>query len=162
MAEKNITIENARLCYRNFSGKEGGKYNKEGQRNFCVFIPPDIAPELEDDGWNVRWLKPREDGDPEQPYLSVGVTFDYYPPNITLITSGGETRLNEDEVNMLDWVDIELADLTLRPYNWEVGDKTGKKAYLKTLYVKIIEDEIEKKYQNRPDSALSSLIEDNI
>ncbi|NMC58666.1 MAG: hypothetical protein GYA51_04660, partial [Candidatus Methanofastidiosa archaeon] len=43
---KNIIVENARIAFRNFSGKEG-KYNPAGRRNFCVFLDPKTAEELE-------------------------------------------------------------------------------------------------------------------
>ena len=46
----NLVIENARLLFRNFSGRES-KYNRAGQRNFCVYIddPQDVQ-KLADDG----------------------------------------------------------------------------------------------------------------
>ena len=59
----NLVIENARLLFRNFSGRES-KYNRAGQRNFCVYIDdPQDAQKLADDGWNIRERPPREEGE---------------------------------------------------------------------------------------------------
>ena len=56
MIKNNITIENARIGFRNFSGKEG-KYNPKGARNFCVFLAKEDAENLEQEGWNIKWLE---------------------------------------------------------------------------------------------------------
>lgn len=146
---KNIVIENARIGFRNFSGEEG-KFNPKGRRNFCVFLDNDIAEQLQEDGWNVRWLAPREEGDEEQGYMQVAVSYANIPPKILMVTSGGKTILNDDTVGMLDWAEVENVDIIIRPYNWEVNGKSGVKAYVKSMYVTIVEDEFSEKYNDIP------------
>ena len=157
-----ITIEGARIIFRNFSGEEG-QYNPKGQRNFCVLLDPDLAEQLVADGWNVKYLKPREEGEEPQPYLQVKVMFGKIPPHCILVTSKNKKSLTEDQVGMLDWVEIKNVDLIIRPYNYELRDgTTGVKAYLKSIYVTLVEDELELKYRDVPDadvpdSAVNSL-----
>jgi hypothetical protein len=145
----NIMIEGARIGFRNFSGKES-KYNPAGKRNFCVFLEEDLAKTLEHDGWNVRWLEPRDEQEDKQGYLQVTVSFENIPPKIIMITSSGKTVLDEESVSLLDWAEIAEIDLIIRPYNWEVNGKKGIKAYIKSAYVQIVEDEFEKKWSNAP------------
>ena len=140
-----VLIEGARIIFRNFAGKEG-QYNREGDRNFSVLLPDDIARQMEEDGWNVKYLKPREEGDVEQPYVQVSVNFRGRPPHVVMITSRGRTDLDEDSVELLDWADISNVDMILNPYQWQVRENSGIKAYLKSLYVTINEDELELKY----------------
>jgi hypothetical protein len=68
-----------------------------------------------------------------------------------MISSRGRTFLGEKEIEMLDWVDIKTADVILNPYVWVVGDKTGIKAYLQTLYITIVEDPLDLKYADLDD-----------
>ena len=143
--DKNVVMEGVRLIFRNFSGKEG-QYNREGDRNFAVLLDPKTAKEMEKDGWNVKVLNPREEGDEPQPYLTVAVNYKGRPPRVVLITSHSRTNLTEDTVGTLDWADIINADLIVRPYEWAVSGKTGVKAYLQSLYVTIQEDPLEAKY----------------
>ena len=142
---KTFMVEDARIIFRNFAGKEG-QYNREGDRNFAVVLPPDIAEEMLKDGWNVRYLAAREEGDEDTPYISIAVNFSNRPPRIVLLTSTARTHLAEDSVEVLDWADIKGADLIARGYDWSVNGKTGTKAYLQSLFVTIEEDALERKY----------------
>lgn len=143
----NIRIDNARIIFRNFKGEEKVYMNKvinpKGQRNFCVLIEPDDAARLREDGWNIKVLEPKEDDDIPMPYLPVAIRYNAYPPKIVQVTSGGQTLLNEETIGNLDVAEISNVDLIVRPYEWEPG---RIKAYVKTMYVTIEEDELEKKY----------------
>lgn len=156
MVKSNIVIEDARIGFRNFSG-EAGKFNPAGRRNFCVFLEQELGEVLENDGWNVRWLKPKDEDDSPVPYLQVAVSFDNIPPKIVLVTGKGKTLLDESSVNILDWAEIATVDLIIRPYNWSVNGNSGVKAYVKSMYVTIVEDEFESKYYDVPDSAANSI-----
>ena len=143
----NISVENARIIFRNFAGKES-KFNAKGKRNFCLVLDNDVAEDLKDIGWNIKYLSPRDPDDVPQAYLQVAVAFDNFPPKIWLITGGKKTELNEETVSVLDYAEIENVDVIVRPYIWEVNGKSAVKAYVKNMYVTIAENEFEKKYRN--------------
>jgi hypothetical protein len=147
---KTFMVEDAQLIFRNFSGKEG-QYNREGDRNFAVILDDESAQAMIEDGWNIRFLEPREEGDTTTPYISVTVKFDIMPPTVIMITSSGRVRLDEDSVAVLDWANIQTVDLIGRAYEWTVNGKSGIKAYLKSMYVTIEEDALERKYANVED-----------
>ncbi len=142
---KTFLVEDARLIFRNFEGKEG-QYNRKGDRNFAVILDANSADEMLNDGWNVKFLPSREDGEPDTPYISVAVNFKNRPPRVVMITSTSRTNMTEESVEVLDWAEIRSADLIARAYDWEVGGKTGTKAYLQSLFITIEEDFLERKY----------------
>jgi hypothetical protein len=141
---KNVTIEDCRIGFRNFSGKEA-KFNPPGARNFALFLDEAQAEDMARLGWNVKYLKPRDDEEVGQAFIKVKVSFDKKPPKIMLVTSRGKTFLDEDTVNSLDWVDIETADITLNPYDHDFGGG-GVAAYVKTLVIQPVEDYLEMKW----------------
>ena len=128
-----IKIENAKIKFRNFSGREK-EYNPKGRRNFSVILDDETAERLLADGWNVK--PDRYDGHT----LPVAVEFKNFPPKIVQISGSNKVILTEKQVGLLDDAEIINIDLKIRPYNYNVNGKAGIKAYCKTMYVTIEED----------------------
>lgn len=136
-----LQIDEARITFRNFRG-EGGKFNKEGDRNFALIIPDEeMAEALQNDvnqygaGWNVKIKPPREEGDKPFMYLSVKVKFSSRGPIIYLQSGNNRVKLTEDTISMLDEIDIESVDLNIRPYDDEINGKPFRAAYLQSMWV---------------------------
>lgn len=130
-----LQIDDASIIYRNFAGV-GSKFNREGDRNFAVYIPDeDMAEELKERGWNVKIKPPREDGDDPFMFLPVKIKFNDRGPSVYLVTGNKKTPLNENTVSCLDDIDILSVDLDIRPYDWDVNGKTGRTAYLQSIWV---------------------------
>ena len=159
-----LSIKSARIGFKNFRGLEGD-YNRAGDRNFVIFLDPEFAGQLEEEGWNIKWPKVSAEelnADPEdrferQPYLPVSVDMVKYPANVFIIREDPEsplanpkgfvtTQLDDQSVGVLDTALIVNADVVIRPYNWTVNGNSGVKAYLKNMYVEIDEDEFASEY----------------
>jgi hypothetical protein len=150
---ENLTIKDAEVIFKNFSGRRkesnGKVVNEEGNRNFCVILPDGVAEKLQDDGWNVRILRPRDEGEEARYYLSVAVNYNYrIPPEIHMLSGHKDTLLDEDDVDTLDYAEIKKIGLTIRPRIW--GDNNEKiKAYLKSMVVELETDELMDAYRDR-------------
>jgi hypothetical protein len=147
-ADDTVLLEDVQIVFRNFSGA-AGMYNKEGDRSFAVKLPPEWAEELTRRGWNVKYLRARDEDEAEQAYVSVKINFNGpRPPKVYMITSRGRTQLDESTVSTLDYVDIVKIDMILNPYQYTVNGKSGISAYLESIYVTILEDALAQKYEN--------------
>ena len=130
-----LQIDDARIIYRNFAGV-GGKYNREGDRNFAVVIPDEeLAEKKKKKGWNVKIKPARDEGDIPFMYLPVKVKFNDRGPAVYLQTGNKRNKLDEASIDCLDNVDIMCVDLDIRPYDWVVNGKEGRTAYLQSIKV---------------------------
>lgn len=144
-----LVHEGARLMFRNFAGREE-TFNAAGARNFVIFLDPEKAEAMKAEGWNIKHLRPREEDDVPQAYLAVAVSYKNRPPKIVVITSKARTEFDEESLPMLDYAEIENADIMLSPYEWDVNGNKGIKAYLKSAFITLKEDPLELKYALDP------------
>ncbi len=136
--ENNLKLEHAQIALRNFAGREG-KFNAEGDRNFALILPEDLAEQLTKDGWNVKRFKPRDPDELGSPFVRVAVKYGRISPKVVLVSGDKLTPLDESNIDILDTADIVNVDLIVRPRVWD--QETGRvKAYLKTMYVTIDDD----------------------
>lgn len=173
----NLFIENAEVLpgsFRNFAGR-GGKYNKEGERNFNIVVTEDSlmfyeikengkkrykkigVRDLVDDRWNLRLMRRRDDEEDDAPdryKLNIAVSFLFRelktlpPTNVYLYSGKKKTLLDEETIGNLDYAEYRTADLTIRARPW-VDKETGEtriKAYLHEMHVTIQPDLWEDKY----------------
>ena len=154
MSER-FVIENANLApskFRNFSGLETA-FNKKGDRNFVLFLDNETAKKLEAKGAPVNWKPDRYNEGEMRAQLKVHVKYRdrqgnrLTPPNVVLVTSHGQTKLDEDTIGMLDTAEIEKTDLILNMYSYTSPMGSGNSVALKTLYATLAEDELEEKYR---------------
>lgn len=148
---KNLVLEDARLIFRNFAGREQA-FNSEGDRNFSVILEPDLAKQLIGEGWRVKQLKPREEGEEGDFHLKVKVNYKKgRPPRCVMVTSRGRTDLGEDEVGVFDVADIKKVDLIINGW-WSDMAGGGYSGFLKSIFVTIEEDELDLKYADMQDA----------
>lgn len=165
------TIKRAKIRWRNFAGRQE-RFNAEGDRNFTIFLTPHDSERLTEIGLNVKTLPPKEEGQDPLDFLKVKVNFRGRPPRLVLVTHRGRTQLDQDTAGLLDTAEIkrietpdgrieEMVDLILSPYWWEneQAGTGGIAVSVKSLYMTIVEDELEMMYGDLPEAsgALRSL-----
>jgi hypothetical protein len=86
------------------------------------------------------------------------VTVKYHPrlqpPRVVMLTSRGQTKMGEEDIDILDFMNIKKCDMILRPFHWKL--KTGGegvKNMCSSIYLTIQEDALELKYSDVPEIA---------
>ena len=149
-----ITIEDAKIIWPNFTGAKDD-FNSDGDRNFNIHLTKLQTDELTADGWNVKCKAPRPDDEEQVERCTLKITVKYVvrPPRIKMVgdKTRNETMLTEGLVGVLDDADIKTCDLSFVPYFYNLFKGTPKEtvgvaAYLRSMFVEIIEDELELKW----------------
>ena len=148
--KEKLCIEDARLVFKNLSGK-GSEYNKEGDRNFAIVLDDEQAEKLSNDGWSVKVREPREGYEDEGNFNTLRVNVKFGPnesrnPKVYCISGKKMVQLTENSIGVLDFDDIETVDLTIRPYNWVKANRSGTSAYLEEMYVTVRSSRLQDKY----------------
>lgn len=126
-----FSADNCNICYKNFSGI-GGKYNREGDRNFGLVIhDEEQAMKLRDIGYNVK-QKESEDG----PWwvLTIKVKFSQFGPDCFIKKNRNMTKLDETTIGLLDNMALENIDMDVRPFKYDMNGG-GISAYLSGMCV---------------------------
>ena len=100
-----------------------------------VINDEEIKDALIEEGWNVKIKAPREEGDEPFMYLPVKVKFNERGPKVYLKSGKATNRLDEESIDCLDHIDIVSVDMDIRAYDWSVNGKTGRTAYLQSIWV---------------------------
>ena len=171
-----INIDNVIICSKNFSGIEKRDpknpkkiVNTEGNRNFSIMITPEIADLISnfrldahpDKAYKVQVKMPDPEAEDQTPkiFLSIKVKYNYKidpktgekkpwrtNPDIKQYSSKGKSTKDESNVDSVDDVYIERAQLGFSPYPYEVNGNVGLSPYLSYLFYKIKENDIEAKW----------------
>ena len=151
---KDLVLENRQITYRNFAGNESD-FNKKGDRNFAVWIDdPQEAEAIAELGWKVKYKKPEEDGTPGRAYMPVTVKYHprLRPPMVKILKKQGQISLDEESVELVDFMDIEKCDMVLRPFHWQhKSSGEGVKNMCSSIYITIRQDALELKYAHIPE-----------
>ena len=142
-----LEIDDCQIMFRNFKGEET-QFNRKGDRNFAVILDEEGYNYLKDSKWNVK-VKLNNNDEPYY-FLPVKVKLEGYRPPIVYIQSMGNTTvLDNENIGMLDEIGIKNVKLDVRSYDWEVNNKSGRAAYLKSIFVVKDTDRFEAMQNNK-------------
>ena len=140
-----LRIADTNLIFRNLSGKTS-EYNKNGERITGVIIPTEMVDQLVEEGWNVKHTNPRDPQAEPLYYMNVKCRFDNIPPKVYLCTERKKTLLDEETINQIDYSEISSVDIEISPYDYTTALGSGRTAYVKNMYVNVVEDYFAEKY----------------
>jgi hypothetical protein len=133
-----VTLEHIRLHAFNFKGRAETD-NAAGTRYVAVVIADDQVEKFFDEGWKIRHAVTKSQK--VIPYLRV-----YFPAGFDI----ADIKLNDEALNpemeMIEFDNVELltGSMTIMGRRWMIpsANKSGIKAYLKSMDVKVKDEDV--------------------
>lgn len=147
-----VTLENAKVKWKNFSGKPTDINPAGGRRNVGIYLPDDAAHDMLQHGWNVKVENKNDEADPDVYYIEARVNFktndnsSSLDPKVFMVTGRKINRLDTQSIVELDSNRITSLDVTLTPSFWEMRGFSGITAYVDELYATIERSILGNKY----------------
>lgn len=156
MSEQRAFIPNLELesvdvkwPWSHFDGR-AADYNDEGDHNFTIVLPEEMALELSGLGWPVKRNPGREEGDPDEFTMKVKISYQFGGPKFYLIKKFGDSarKMRGEQRDLVDIKrsTLENLDLIITPSFWEHGKNRGVSAYASEIYATITESRFGNKY----------------
>lgn len=151
-----LEIEDAQIKWP-FSHFDGRKdtFNDEGDHNFTVILPEDVAEALMEipDGWSIKKFEGREEGDPAEYTLKVKISYKYEQPPIYFLKGTRRYRANQEDLADIKRSTCERIDVIVSPSRWvSPKGETGVTGYVKEMYVQIRESRFAEMYADYEDA----------
>lgn len=157
MARKMYTVKNTTFRFRDFKGT---KFGPGGARNFTIYLTPQEAASLSNEGFNVRYPEPTEEYPDPVPTLKIKVSLhegdglEFLNPSIwTVGSTGGKpveivsarepiTPATKNLVDMLDHLVVEKVDVTFTGSRWTNAGASGVTAYAQSVLITYVSDPV--------------------
>ncbi len=140
-----IANANVKWGFSHFDGR-ADTFNDEGDHNFTLILSEEQAQELMNEGWNIRTMDGREDGDPPEYLLKVKISYRFEAPKIYIIKGTRKFRADETDLADIKRSTCDQLDVIITPSRWVHGRESGVTAYVKEMYAKIRESRFSAAY----------------
>lgn len=153
--QKKVAIQNAKIGWTNFAGAPTEYKPQGGFHTFTIFLEDDIAKDLEEQGWNVKWRESKNVEGEIFPTLEVSLSYNpnypMYDPEVFRICGSRMVELDREGLGILDrdcrQNMVQNVDLGIRSHPWSRPDgRHGVKAYLDFIYVTVEQNPFAEKY----------------
>ena len=144
-----LRVESPEIFMINFAGRKTDS-NPNGHRQFSLKLPSiEYAEQMKEEGWSVWYTKESERYGDATPCITVEMRWQSNPelkwlnPKIYKCTrkNPNGTLIPEELIDELENDEIEDIVLDIRLRYWTINGKSGIKAYVDSMWLKIEDDD---------------------